>query len=160
MVCLSGEAVGYRITVFTAPTPLRAGPVDISVLVQDAMTGKPVPQSSITMHLSQPGQQTLDYPATQEAATNKLLCAAHFELPAPGRWQMEVRVEGLRGQGTVSGELEAAEAVPRWLAMWPWFCWPALVIALFGIHQVLTRAAHSGSKGRGYDRDTTVINRF
>ena len=31
---------GYRITVFTAPTPFRAGPVDISVLVQDAATGE------------------------------------------------------------------------------------------------------------------------
>ena len=30
---------GYQITVFTAPTPFRAGPVDISVLVQDASTG-------------------------------------------------------------------------------------------------------------------------
>ena len=31
----------YRISVFTAPTPFRAGPVDISVLVQDAATGEP-----------------------------------------------------------------------------------------------------------------------
>ena len=34
---------GLRITVFTAPTPFRAGPVDISVLVQDAVTGEPDP---------------------------------------------------------------------------------------------------------------------
>ena len=40
---LSGKKGGYQITVFTAPTPFRAGPVDISVLVQDASTGDPMP---------------------------------------------------------------------------------------------------------------------
>ena len=38
---LSERAGGYRVTVFTDPTPLRAGPVDVSVFVQDADTGEP-----------------------------------------------------------------------------------------------------------------------
>lgn len=38
---LSEQKDGYRIAAFTTPTPLRAGPVDISVLVQDAATGEP-----------------------------------------------------------------------------------------------------------------------
>jgi hypothetical protein len=29
--------------------------------------------------------------------------------------------------------------LPRWREMWPWFGWPALAIALFGIHQALSR---------------------
>ena len=37
----AGTKGGYQITVFAAPTPLRAGSVDISVLVQDALTGNP-----------------------------------------------------------------------------------------------------------------------
>jgi hypothetical protein len=32
----------YRISVFTSPEPLRAGPIDISVLLQDAETGQPI----------------------------------------------------------------------------------------------------------------------
>ena len=48
-VRLSQRQGGYRITVFTAPTPFRAGPVDISVLVQDAATGQPVPEAHIPL---------------------------------------------------------------------------------------------------------------
>jgi len=147
-VCLSGQEGGYRITVFTAPTPFRAGPVDISVLVQDALAEVPVSQTHVTIRLAQPGLPSLEYRATQEAATNKLLRAAQFELPAPGRWRMEVQVEGSGGRAVVSGELDAAEAVPRWRAMWPWFCWPALAVALFSMHQVLTRRRAADGSGR------------
>ncbi len=38
-VRLRQRSGGYQIAVFTEPTPLRAGPVDVSVLVQDAETG-------------------------------------------------------------------------------------------------------------------------
>lgn len=143
-VFLLKQKGGYRITVFTAPTPFRAGPVDISVLIQDAATGEPLPQTQVTLRLSQTGQPALEHPATQEAATNKLLRAAQFELPAPGRWQLEVHVEANNEPVVVDGELDAAEPVPRWLQMWPWYCWPALVIALFGVHQVLSRRRAAG----------------
>ena len=46
---LSEQKGNYRITVFTAPTPLRAGPVDISVLVQEAATGEPAPGVQVTI---------------------------------------------------------------------------------------------------------------
>src|SRR5437588_2731753 len=91
----SERAGGYQVTVFTAPTPFRAGPVDISVLVQDALTGEPLSQTRVTVRMTKPDQLALEYPATPEAATNKLLHAAQFELPHPGRWNMEVQVEGL-----------------------------------------------------------------
>ena len=87
MVRLSAKKRGYLITVFTAPTPFRAGPVDISVLVQDALTGEPTdPRPRVTVRMTKPGQLALEYPATTEAATNKLLHAAQFELPDAGRW--------------------------------------------------------------------------
>ncbi|HEV3262089.1 MAG TPA: hypothetical protein VG013_34880 [Gemmataceae bacterium] len=138
-VRLSANKGGYRITVFSAPSPFRAGPVDISVLVQDARTGEPLAQAGVTVRMTKIGQPALEYPATQEAATNKLLHAAQFEVPVPGRWELEVRVEGLQGTAVVACELEAAEPLPRWLEMWPWIGCPALAIALFGIHQVLAR---------------------
>jgi hypothetical protein len=138
-VCLSATKGGYRITVFAAPSPLRAGPVDISVLVQDGESGEPLPQARVRVRMTRVDQPALEYPATQEAATNKLLHAAQFEIPSPGRWELEVRVEGLRGVAVVDCALEAADCLPRWLDMWPWICWPALVIALFGIHQFLAR---------------------
>ena len=136
---ISERKDGFLITVFTAPAPFRAGPVDISVLVQDALTGEPVPETRVTVRMTKPGQLALEYPATREAATNKLLGAAQFELPEPGRWQLEVQVESAHGLAVVGGELEAAAPLPRWRELWPWIGWPALAIALFGIHQVFAR---------------------
>src|SRR5262249_156491 len=48
-VRLSQRAGGYQVTVFTEPTPLRAGPVDVSVLVQDAATGQALPGAQVTV---------------------------------------------------------------------------------------------------------------
>jgi hypothetical protein len=136
---LSEKKGGYQITVFTAPAPFRAGPVDLSVLVQDSLTGEPMPHARVTVCMTKLGRPALAYPATSEAATNKLFRAAQFELPQPGRWEMQVQVEGLHGLAVIGGTVEAAEPLPRWQELWPWIGWPALVIGLFGIHQVLER---------------------
>jgi hypothetical protein len=135
----SEEKGGYRITVFTAPTPFRAGAVDISTLVQDASTGDPMTPVKVTVRMTKPGGLALEYPATAEAATNKLFRATQFELPEPGRWALEVEVQGSHGLAMIGGELDAAEPLPRWSELWPWFSWPALAIALFGIHQFFSR---------------------
>jgi hypothetical protein len=84
-------------------------------------------------------------PATFEAATNKLFRAARFELPETGRWEMRVEVEGVHGPAVIGGEIEAAESLPRWREIWPWIGWPALVVVLFGIHQMVAR--HPGRLG-------------
>ncbi len=54
-------------------------------------------------------------------------------------WDVELDVDGPLGRARVSFEMVAGEPPPRWLEMWPWFTWPAVVVALFGIHQVLVR---------------------
>jgi len=138
-VLMSGKQGGYSITVFIAPAPFRAGPVDVSVLIQDGLTGEPVVQADVVVRMIKPGQLTLEYPATAGMATNKLLRAAQFELPEPGRWQVEAEIKGSQGLAVIRGEVEAAEAMPRWQEMWPWIGWPALAIALFGVHQFLAR---------------------
>jgi hypothetical protein len=137
---LSGTKGGYRITVFTAPTPFRAGAVDISALVQDVSTGEPMTQVQVTVRMTKSGRPALEYPATAEAATNKLFHAAQFELPEPGRWELQLRVDGLHGPAVIGGEVEAAEPLPRWQEIWPWIGWPALAIVLFGL-------ARSSSRG-------------
>src|SRR5207244_1994724 len=87
-VRLSQRAGGYQIAVFTSPTPLRAGPVDVSVLVQDAATGECVPDARVTVRLTAADGRAVELPATTEAATNKLFRAAEFQLPEPGRWDV------------------------------------------------------------------------
>jgi len=145
---MSGKKGNFLITVFSAPTPFRAGPVDISVLVQDALSGEPVATMQVTLRMTQPGQPALECEATAEAATNKLLRAAQFELPEPGRWQMEVRIEGPEGVSVMNGEVEAAERLPRWRELWPWIGWPAIALALIGIHEALAGRRYGPQKPR------------
>ena len=144
-VRLSERHGDYQITVFTSPAPLRVGPVDISVLVQDAGNGEPVGdvQVGVRVAAADKPQEALIQPATAAAATNKLFRSAIFELPSPGRWLAEITVTGRSGSTSARFEFEAGPPLPPWLTFWPWLLWPAIPIALFGIHQYLV-----GRRGR------------
>lgn len=128
----------YQISVFTAPNPLRAGPVDISVLVQDG-AGQPVPEVQITVAVAPAdGQDAPVYAvATTEAATNKLLRSALIELPHPGAWNVQVTTTMPRGAAESRFMIVAGPPLPPWLSVWPWFTWPAVAVALFGAHRWL-----------------------
>jgi hypothetical protein len=148
-VRLRAQAGAYQITAFTAPMPLCAGPVDVSVLVLDGATGEYVPEAGVTVRLTARGSgDVLEYPATTAAATNKLFYAAIFQLPAPGWWDVEVAVAGPHGPALVRFAMEADEPPPCWAELWPWFAWPALAVAFFILHQVLVRRRISPAKPR------------
>jgi hypothetical protein len=145
----SQQKGNYRITVFTTPTPFRAGPVDISVLVQDAKTGKLLPDTHVTITATHREFKdiSISETATNEAATNKLFQAALVELPHAGPYAFEVSIDGNMGSEQVLIELEVAEPLPFWLTLWPWVAWPFLVIILFGIHLILVRRrSHHNAK--------------
>jgi hypothetical protein len=133
----------YQITIFTAPTPLRASTVDVSVLIQDAATQQPVTDVQITIKATHRGHQGAEvrHPATFEAATNKLFRAAAFELPEPGWWEIEASIDGPLGKTQARFDVEASEPLPPYLAMWAWIGWPVLPIVLFGFHQFAVRRA-------------------
>jgi hypothetical protein len=151
---LRERAGGYQIAVFSSPTPVRAGPVDISVLVQDAATGEWLPETQVTVRLTARGSgEHLEYPATTETATNKLFRAAEFQLPEPGWWDVAVAVEGPHGPAVIRFEILADEPSPRWLDQWPWFAWPAVAVALFGVHRVLVQR-------KGLKRTASVLARI
>jgi hypothetical protein len=149
-VRLAGQKGNYRITVFTAPAPVRAGPVDVSVLVQEAVTGEQASGVRVTIKAVPQNASaggTFSLPATKGAATNKLYYAANIELPEPGWYTLEVSIDGPLGRERVSFELEVGEPAPPWLAVWPWVAWPALVVLLFGIHLFLVRCQARSSPG-------------
>jgi hypothetical protein len=144
---LSEERGNYQIAIFTSPTPLRAGPVDISVLVQNAATHEPVSDVQIVVKAARRDRRgaAIHRPATFEAATNKLFQAVALNLNEPGWWQVEVGLDGPLGEARVALDIEAEKPLPRFLAMWPWLTWPALPILLFGAHQFLvSRPARRG----------------
>ncbi|QDU28231.1 hypothetical protein ETAA8_33310 [Anatilimnocola aggregata] len=138
------------ITVFTSPAPLRAGIIDVSVLVQD-QTGTVAMREVAIEVVAQPRDHSgpiIRLPATTDAATNKLLRAAKFNLPHSGWWQVEVVMHS-PNQPTerFHFDVEVAPAQPRWVTFWPWFTWPILAIVLFAWHQ-----------WRAPSRDCTKVN--
>jgi hypothetical protein len=129
----------FRIAVFTSPNPLRAGPVDLSVLVQNTETGQTVGNAHVAVRLTprdRPRTAIYDI-ASSVVATNKLMQAALVELPAAGWWDVEVECTTDAGTTQTGFAMQALPPLPRWLTIWPWFTWPLAAVALFAIHRWL-----------------------
>jgi hypothetical protein len=137
------EVVGsYRVTLFTSPAPPRAGLVDVSVLVHDADSSRLVPDARISIQLTprgHPAYESITHEASSEAATNKLMQAAIFNLPEAGWWEIAARIDGPAGPVEAHCEMEVAEPWPHWLTLTPWIAWPLVPIGLFAIHQLLVK---------------------
>jgi hypothetical protein len=109
---VSNQPIGpYVITVFTDPTPIRVGVVDVSVLLQRGVGEEVVRGAQVTVVAEPVGHQAAggSYEATHERATNRLYYAADVELPGEGRWRLTVQVAGEMGDGEVSFEVEASQ---------------------------------------------------
>ncbi len=127
-----------QLSVFTEPTTLRAGPVDFSVLVQDA-EGNVVRDATVSIQLSRADSHEvcIEAKASHATATNKLLQAASIELPESGAWDVDVRVV-IDGETTEAHfGLVAAPPLSRWVQLWPWFTLLVVVILCFVAHQLL-----------------------
>lgn len=148
-VRFSEKRGGYQVTVFTQPTPFRAGPVDISVFVQDAETGSPIADVEVRVRATRRERksETIECVATAAAATNKLFRAAVFDLPAAGWWDVLIDVAGARESAALQFAVEADEPPPRWQTLWPWFTWPLVVIVLFVLRMAFPsrRGAQAGA---------------
>ena len=136
----SGRCGDRLITVFTDPTPPRSGLVDVSVLIQEASSGKPRPDIPVIVEAQRVDhpQKQIRAPATSEAATNKLLRAAQLDLAA-GRWHLDIVVENSGLVSPPEFDLDVAEGLPAWIQMGFWIGWPFLAIGLFVMHQFLVR---------------------
>lgn len=124
----------HTIAVFTSPEPMRAGPIDVSVLVQVATTGALVTDAPVTVRLVSTlnPQRSIEGTASRAAATSALFQSAVLELPEPGPWEVEVVGPG---EPLIRFTIDAAPPWPKALTVWPWFCWPAAAVALFAVHR-------------------------
>jgi hypothetical protein len=127
----------FVVTVFTAPTPLRAGAADVSVLVQDRDTSEPVLDAEILIVLTPLGWDgaAIHAAATRAVATNKLLYAAVMDVPLAGAWDLRVTVRRGHQAATVTGKLTFAPRLPPLLAHWPYLAFPPVVVLVFVVHQ-------------------------
>ena len=136
------------LAVFTEPSPPVVGPVDVSVLVLDRTTGEPPGSARVAVEVvpkGRPGGATSQF-ATEQAATNKLLRAAVFEVRPAGRYAVAVAIDSAAGRAEVRFELEVGGARSAGAGIWPWVLWPVPVIGLYGVHRRLV--ARGTRRGR------------
>jgi hypothetical protein len=127
----------YRVTVFTSPTPLRPGPVDISVLLQRSDTEEVVHDAVIDFELrSVEAQRVVRARATRANSTNRLLQSAALTIPSAGRWHVTARVQ--EASATDAGfDLTVHEPPNRTLTVFACLMVPVLVVALFALRESL-----------------------
>lgn len=129
---------GVTVTTFVAPVPLRAGAIDVSVLLQRA--DDPVLDADVALELSGGSRVVSRARADHEHATNQLLYAARMDVPAPGAWRLSVVVDVDGERLAVEALLEAAPALAPVSRFWAWLALPLLAIAAFLLHQRLAEA--------------------
>ena len=146
------EAGPFRITLFSVPAPLRAGPADLSVLVESAKSGEALLDAKVILRLrparSTGSSEELELEATRAQATNKLLYAALPNLGEQGRWDVQIDVREGPRHATATGTIDVLPRPPALLADWPYFAAVPLLIGLFILNQYLRRRqiASFGSK--------------
>ena len=136
----------FIITVFTMPTPLRAGPVDISLMIQSRENRQPVLDCQALVQLRKEGAMSIRSEATHEAAQNKLLYAAQVNVPEPGTWKIEAAIKHGDDSIDVAGEITVASSKPVLLVYWRSLALPPLFISLFALNQWLKRRSTKGDK--------------
>jgi len=153
-VILSQQTVGgIKLTLFGAPAPLRAGPVDVSLLVQEAGSKDPVLDATVdfTWKASASLQKawmppccsmsagTKGIPAPLGSGPNKLLYSAMVPISQGGPSQLIVHVNRSGQQATATVDITARPPEPPMITYWPWLAFPPLMILGFAVRQRLVR---------------------
>jgi len=129
----------FSVTVFTTPSPLRAGPVDISLMIQSSDNQQPLLDCVTEVQLRKEGEVSIRSEATHGAAQNKLFYAAQVRIREPGVWDLEVIIRRGDDSAIVSGAITLAASNPVLLGYWRSLAIPPILISLFALNQWLKR---------------------
>lgn len=145
---------GWDLTVFASPVPLRAGPVDVSVLVQDAKTGSAVLDASVFVGWQSDGppgnsdwlplccsMDTLQgkIPALRTHSQNKLLYGAWIPVRTEGPSRLTVDVATPGRSAALTIEIDARPPRAPLAAYWPLLAFPPAAAGVFALHRSLIR---------------------
>lgn len=112
----------YEITVFTSPSPIRPGTVDVSVAVYRAGSTDLLQDVTVLVTTEPPIRAGREgsYPAVRSLESNTLLYGADVTVSSPGLWRFTVRASGPLGEGAVS--FRDTAVVPGFLVgpLWMW----------------------------------------
>jgi hypothetical protein len=136
------EVDDLRLVLFALPTPLRAGPADLSVYLERTGKHGPLLDASVAFRLNKLSAPTpdlawkgrgcvtpgTDVPAIRGHAGNRFLYSSQIGIPEPGLWDVGVMVEHHGQRRHFSFEVEVAPALSP---VWEW--WPLVSIVPLGI---------------------------
>jgi hypothetical protein len=132
-----------NVSVFASPSPLRAGPADFSLLIQNAETEDVLLDGEVELNLSKAGFADIIARATPGQATNRLLYAATVNIPEPGEWKVSALCR-VRGQDVrLGGSIAILPPAPPLFTYWPYFLVPPVAIGLFLLNQALKKKRRS-----------------
>jgi hypothetical protein len=128
------------VSVFTDPTPVYMGVVDVSVLLSPVSTDRPVPLPAIQVCAYPVGKPEKKHCADAVAATplNKLTPVAQLELTEPGPWQIEVSVSNAQTGFVVDFELPVENGYAARESYGLWVGLPVVAVLVFLAHRRLT----------------------
>jgi hypothetical protein len=144
-VQLRTEAGAFVITVFTSPAPLSAGPVDISLLVQNREGLEPVLDADVSLALrAQPSRTEIRVQASRQKAQNKLLYAAPVTLAESGKWQIAVTILRHGEQTAATGTIDVAPTREMVASYWGYVAFPPFMIVAFVVRERLILRKEKG----------------
>ncbi|MEO6054309.1 MAG: hypothetical protein ABIP97_09875 [Chthoniobacterales bacterium] len=153
IVQLQRDIPPYRLTLFSEPSPLRAGPADLSVLVQK--NGDPVLNAEVTLHLTPEESaanrppdwkpaccamgeacEEITLPAIQGSGPNKLLYSALATLPYSGNWKVIVTARENGNPVSMNGRILVQKPAASWIIYLPYLLLPIAIAVFFVLVQL------------------------
>jgi hypothetical protein len=150
-----GDSGAFHVTVFTQPPILRAGFVDLTLLLQDRSNQNPLLDAKVTFDLtaqdSNHAQQTewmppacamnktvdlSNVPAKLGHGENRLLYGVVVQIPSSGHWQLKAHIQRDIESADPETLLDVKPALLPPLAYWHLFLLPPLGILGFVLHQM------------------------
>lgn len=138
----------YVITVFSSSSPVRVGPEDMSVMIQNRDDPHPLLDGKVSISVNHRGDPGVPTKATREQAQNKLVYAAIVHFPEAGHWEVKVDVQKGTEAFSVTGSVEVEPSRARLLSYWHWLAFPPIAILLFICNQILKRHLRSRNQWR------------
>jgi hypothetical protein len=139
------EVGAFVITVFTSPAPLSAGPIDISLLLQNRNGLEPVLDANVSMCLHADASSVeIQAQPTRDQAQNKLLYAAPVTLAIAGKWRLAVTILRNGERTDATGTIEVAPTPEMAASHWSYLAFPPFMVAAFVIRERLIRRKPKG----------------
>jgi len=154
----------FLVTLFVSSEVVRAGPADVSVLVQQRTNGDAIldaavgltfipptgsmsradsfcgrPSAAITPDLPDATEGTLNVKATREQTANKLLYAAILKLNATGNWRLQLNISRGPDNAIFECVLPVSAASTNLRPLRPYLFLPPIIIAFFAMNQWLRK---------------------